>query len=267
MIRTRFKKYYHYVYITINLINGKMYVGDHSTKNLNDHYRGSGKRLWSSFKKYGRENFLRRILKFYPTRLEAHLAEIEYIIKYDTLNPNGYNISPTGGVHCNGGITAEETKQKLSILHKAWLKTPKGIKQREWFSINNPSKRPDIKQRASERLSLKNNPPWHTPEARAKGRKLHKAYFQTFEGIKNTQVWSKEINKKWKIWSKTPEGIAKKERDRARMSGENNPNKNPEVIIKREKTKARNKAQRKIEWEAEWDARVLAEHQVNKLVS
>jgi len=31
----------HYTYITTNLINGKQYVGDHSTDNLNDEYLGS----------------------------------------------------------------------------------------------------------------------------------------------------------------------------------------------------------------------------------
>ena len=38
------------------MLNGKYYVGKHSTNNLNDGYIGSGDRLRKSVKKYGKEN-------------------------------------------------------------------------------------------------------------------------------------------------------------------------------------------------------------------
>ncbi len=64
----RSQKKYNYIYKTTNLINGKYYIGMHSTDNLKDGYIGSGKRLWYSIKKYGKENFLIEILEFYDNR-------------------------------------------------------------------------------------------------------------------------------------------------------------------------------------------------------
>ena len=50
MIKT---KKIHYNYITTNKINGKRYVGMHSTDNIDDKYLGSGQLLIKAINKYG----------------------------------------------------------------------------------------------------------------------------------------------------------------------------------------------------------------------
>ena len=44
------------VYKITNLINNKIYVGVHITKNLNDSYMGSGVNIKRAIKKYGNKD-------------------------------------------------------------------------------------------------------------------------------------------------------------------------------------------------------------------
>jgi group I intron endonuclease len=121
---------YHYVYITTNLLNGKQYIGDHSSNNINDEYLGSGTNIRRAVKKYKKENFKREILEFFDTKQKAFNAQEKYINEYNTLIPNGYNISPKGGyiVHLET-IQYEDTKKKQSNALKGIPKS-KEHKQR-----------------------------------------------------------------------------------------------------------------------------------------
>ena len=87
----------HYlIYKTTNLLNGKIYVGQHRTSNLDDGYLGSGTKLLNSVKKYGRKNFKVDVLET-CTFEDMNKLEIYWIDKLDSTNrETGYNI-------CNGG--------------------------------------------------------------------------------------------------------------------------------------------------------------------
>lgn len=86
------------VYKTTNLISGKIYIGVHNTKGVNDSYLGSGILIKKAVKKYGRENFVRETLFSFENELDAYkkeeeLVDVAFISRSDTYN------SCIGGLH------------------------------------------------------------------------------------------------------------------------------------------------------------------------
>lgn len=110
-------KRYNYIYKITNNINGKLYIGKHSTDKLNDGYIGSGIRLHQAYNKYGIENFTKEYLAFCDTEDKLNWLERFYIKKYNTYNnESGYNLTEGGnGSPMKGKHLSEETKQKISI--------------------------------------------------------------------------------------------------------------------------------------------------------
>lgn len=88
----RKQKKYHFIYKTTNLVNGKYYVGMHSTDDLEDGYIGSGKRLWYSINKHGRENHKLEILEFVDDRITLALRESEIVNEELLKDPQCMNL-------------------------------------------------------------------------------------------------------------------------------------------------------------------------------
>lgn len=113
------EKTYNIVYLTTNKLNGKKYIGDHSTFNLEDGYLGSGNLIVLAIKKYGKDNFERIILEKFSNKTEAYYAQEIYINELNTLVPNGYNLSPKGGMGSSGCWNEESlAKMKISLSKK-----------------------------------------------------------------------------------------------------------------------------------------------------
>ena len=111
---------YHFTYQTTNLINGKYYIGVHSTDNLEDGYIGSGKFLKKAIKKYGKSFFNFTILCFFDTAKEAYDEEEFLLHDIWKLNEN-YNARNGGLGGYTGGIgwkQTDEVKKKLSDSRK-----------------------------------------------------------------------------------------------------------------------------------------------------
>jgi hypothetical protein len=84
------------IYQITNLINNKIYIGYHSTKNLDDSYMGSGKRLNASINKYGIHNFKKDILYVFTDKNEALQKEMELVNEDFVKREDTYNMKVGG---------------------------------------------------------------------------------------------------------------------------------------------------------------------------
>ena len=165
------EKKFNYVYVVTNLVNGKQYIGDHCTNKLDDNYLGSGRLLNKKINEYGKENFEKEILEFFNTKEESFDAQEKYIQEYNTLVPNGYNISPKGGYGVPGSFLNESTRKKLSDALK-------GRKQTQEL----------INKRAAARKGKK-----FSEESIKKLKESHKGQIPWNKGIKHTEETKQKI--------------------------------------------------------------------------
>ena len=94
-----------YIYKITNLINGKIYIGQHIqyTKSI-DSYMGSGTLLKKAQKKYGISNFKKEIIEE-CTLENINEREIYWISEFNCITPNGYNLAKGG----KNGLTTKDT--------------------------------------------------------------------------------------------------------------------------------------------------------------
>jgi hypothetical protein len=113
MVRAENKKH-HIIYRTTNLVNGKFYVGMHSTDNLDDGYMGSGKRILYSLNKWGKANHSFEIVEHLNSRKDLAKREEEIINEEFLTNPLCMNLKLGG----QGGFDHFSTEQLLSACSK-----------------------------------------------------------------------------------------------------------------------------------------------------
>jgi len=239
-------KKFNFVYVTTNLINGKQYIGDHSTNKIDDGYLGSGRPYFqNALNEYGKKNFKREILKHFETKEKAFNAQEKYIKKFNTLAPNGYNISPKGG-HKFKGSMSEETKLKIGEKNKIKLKGKKRSeesKQKQSNTLKGHKISTETRQKIGEanKISLKGYK--QTKEHKEKSAKtrtgIHKSE-ETKLKISNTESGkyvSAETRKKQSNSHKGKKHTEERRKKQSlRITGEKNPaaklsNKQVENII------------------------------------
>lgn len=128
------------VYITINLCNGKFYIGVHRTNpEVFDGYIGNGiyrqsdakqnRPFHKAVKKYGYGNFKRTIIRIFPDNEEGKKAayKLENILVTDTLlkSKSTYNVALGG----EGGIGSEQRTIYLFDLKGNYIRSFKNAKE------------------------------------------------------------------------------------------------------------------------------------------
>lgn len=115
---------FYIVYKTTNIVNGKFYIGMHSTFNIDDGYLGSGVILLKAIKKYGRESFTREIVANCVSSEVARSVE-KQLVQYHMTNDRRscYNRAFGGCGAClgdeNGFYGKEHSEETRKILSES----------------------------------------------------------------------------------------------------------------------------------------------------
>lgn len=170
----------HFIYKTQH-INGKYYIGRHSTNNINDGYFGSGK--WPLSIK-DKSTLTREIIEYAENPEDLKNLEKQYLAEHfgkpDCMNatpdPIGFNTE-------NNPMKNGDVVKKISGDNHWLIKNPERTKeiserQRKYVDIGshnfsgnkNPMKTPENRQKTSERIThqnLTNNPSvWRAKEGK-----------------------------------------------------------------------------------------------------
>lgn len=115
---------HYYLYEIRNNINGRIYIGVHKTKNLDDGYMGSGKVITYAIEKHGIENFTKTILEIFKTQEEMFAREKEIVTEEFLLREDTYNLrrGGLGGwdyINKNGiGVLLSEQRERDPTIKK-----------------------------------------------------------------------------------------------------------------------------------------------------
>jgi hypothetical protein len=153
------KEYIGFVYIWINKINGKKYIGCH-IGDIDDGYIGSGTQFCKALKKYGIENFERKILYYenestYNLYKEENriINELNAVFSSEYYNLTNYDPScPVEGKKYR--ISTDETKKKISIAAKN--RPPASIETRQKMSETRKGKSTKLKGRKGHTKGAEN---------------------------------------------------------------------------------------------------------------
>lgn len=155
----------HIVYQITNLINDRIYIGVHATKNPDvfDGYLGSGKIMKQAIDKYGKNTFIRETLHCFENLKEAYLKECT-IVNEDFVNrEDTYNLSLGGYGSFLGQHHSEESKKKISESNKGRVVSKETRKK-----ISESEKGKTVSEETKKKLSKAQMGKYHSEASRKK---------------------------------------------------------------------------------------------------
>jgi group I intron endonuclease len=145
-----------YIYSITNTIDGKKYIGQTVEKDVCNRWKCHFKKdsncryLKHAFEKYGKENFKFKVICICFDN-DCDRYEKEYMERFNTLVPNGYNLRAAG----NHGHHNEETKKKIGESLKERycnLSDEEKIKYREICILRNTGRKHT--EEAKQKISI-----------------------------------------------------------------------------------------------------------------
>lgn len=173
---------YYIIYKTTNQINGKIYIGKHRTKDINDGYLGSGKLLRHAVKKYGIENFSKEILFYCKSEDEMNSLEKELVTEEFCQRSETYNL-------CVGG------KGGFSYVNRNKLNVDLNEQRRRNPDLAHTT---SIKGNAKKALLRETNADWANNYDKKISESL-KIYFSDKDGHFTNKSHSSETKKRMSI--------------------------------------------------------------------
>ena len=177
-----------YIYLVTDTTNGMKYTGQHHYHiegQLDPNYHGSGTIISKIYKKRP-ETLKEEYIKTCYSEEEMNSDEQHYIEVFDTLWPNGYNLTKGG----DGVLPSEETRIKMSKSHKGKIPPNKGIPMNE-----------EQKKKLSE--SLKGRNVWNkgipmSEEQKKKLSEINKGQIPPNKGKHHTEESKRKMSKSHK---------------------------------------------------------------------
>lgn len=199
----------YYIYKLTNEINGKNYIG--YAKDYKQRWRQHKKlaqkekpkhAIHCAIKKYGWDKFDKIILdKHEDKNYTLNVLETKYIIEYNSMTPNGYNMT-RGGDGTTGHILTTKQRQLISEKTKEAMARPEirakligrkaSEKTKKILSESHKGYKPTKQQKEKQKIASIEN--WKNPEIRKKrieALKIAQSLPKYKEKLKGRIPWNK----------------------------------------------------------------------------
>lgn len=187
----------YYIYLIVNKVNGKTYVGQHKSSKewYEDKYMGSGKILKKAKLKYGIENFEKFLIQYCYSKEETNKAERFWIAEYRRRGKAEYNLAnggDGGNGEANKGRAPWSKGKHLSEEHK------------QKIGESNRGKRHSEEQNRKHSELMKGHTPWNKGKSGYLSEESRKKMSEAKKGRHHSEEWKKRMSetisgKHWKL--------------------------------------------------------------------